>query len=258
VTADPPLSSRDPSKATTRTAIRVLVTVEHAVTRAGLVTLLSGHPNLEVVGSTDSLTYAVELARARNPHVIIVSRSAVDESALRELIERLHAADCVPGISVVYISTADHTNTVLASDALHSGVAGYFQLDIVDSESLAAAISLIVLSKAVVVMPADDLLNGTGIHGAHQTDEHEHILAALTDRESDVLYHVGQGLNNKEIAVVLNISEPTVKKHLSRALTKIHQPNRLRAALFIRDSSLHRLRYAGGSGSSTPTSREDT
>lgn len=225
-------------------SIRVFVAVEHAVTRAGLVALLSASPNLEVVGSTDHYGDIVGLAREGDADAVVLSLPVPGAAALGELVERLDAGDGRPRISVVYVSVTD--GDVLARDALGNGAVGYFQLDNADGESLVKAISLIVHSNAIVVVPANDLLSGTADREIPRTDEQQLVLASLTDRETDVLYYVGQGLNNKEIGDMLNISEPTVKKHLSRALAKINQPSRLRAALFVRDSRLRRRRYAEG------------
>lgn len=229
---------------TTEMAIRVLVAVEHAVTRAGLVALLSASPNLDVVGSTDRYGEVVGLARERDVDAVVLSLPVPGRAALGKLVERLDAGDGMPRISVVYVSVAG--GDVLAHDALGNGVVGYFQLGNTDGESLVKAISLIVHSNAMVVVPANDMVGGAAGQETRRTDEQQHILASLTDRETDVLYYVSQGLNNKEIGDTLNISEPTVKKHLSRALAKINQPNRLRAALFARDSQLCRRGYTEG------------
>lgn len=219
------------SQIAVRAGIRVLVAVEQAVTRAGLVAILSAFPTIDVVGVAESQHRTLELARVQHPDVIILGLPALDIAALRKLMGRLRTAGHTAPIPVVYASTTD--SDVLASDALRSGAAGYVQLDSTDGDLLVAVISLTARCNAVVVIPAAELYRGIEWPGAASTDEHQKILAALTDREMDVLYYVGRGLSNKEIADELCISEPTVKKHLSRALVKIDQPNRLRAALFI-------------------------
>lgn len=221
---------------TARTCIRVLVAVDQAVTRAGRVAILSSFSAIDVVGVADSYHRTMELARAQHPDVVLLGIPALDTAPLGKLMENLHATGEVASISIVYISTTD--DDLLASDALRSGAAGYVESNSVDGESLVAVISLTARSNAMVVVPAAHLYRRIEWSEAESSTEHRKILATLTDREMDVLYYVGRGLSNKEIAAELCISEPTVKKHLSRALVKIDQPNRLRAALFIKECRL--------------------
>jgi len=201
--------------------IRVLITDDHPLARAGLEHLLGALDDITVVGAAGSGAEAVRLAGEHEPDVVLMDLEMPDMDGI-ETTQALRARQ--PGAAVVVLTSFSDRERILA--ALDAGAVGYLLKD-ADPEELARAIRAAARGEAPLhPLAARELL-----------DRHR-AGPQLTDRESEILALVAQGLPNKLIARRLAISERTVKGHLTRVFERIGVTDRTQAALWARD---HRL-----------------
>lgn len=203
--------------------IRVLLVDDHAVIRAGLQQLLSGTDDIEVVGGAAGGQQAVEMARRLRPDVVLMDLQmpGVDGvSATRAIMnEGL-------GVDVLVLTSYSDSERIVA--ALDAGAVGYLLKD-ADPEDVLHGIRAVSRGESPIHPRAARLLLGTR-GGTSQ--------AQLTSRESEVLGLVKDGLANKQIARRLDISERTVKAHLTSAFARIGVADRTQAALWAERNGL--------------------
>jgi DNA-binding NarL/FixJ family response regulator len=202
--------------------IRVLVVDDHAVVRAGLEQLLATVPDVELAGAAADGERAVALARETAPDVVLMDLEMprVDgrEATRRILAER-------PETRVVVLTSFADRERILG--ALDAGATGYLLKD-ADPEELAAGVRSAARGEAPLnPRAARELL---AARHPPVTDGPE-----LSPREREVLALVAEGLPNKLIARRLEISEKTVKAHLTRIFAALGVTDRTQAALRARD-----------------------
>ena len=203
--------------------ISVLIVDDHPVVRRGLRALLEVQDGIEVVGEAGDGATALALAAERAPDVILLDLKlpGMDGIAvLGELRARNNAA------RVLVLTSA--TEAAAAGLAVRSGAAGMLYKD-VDPDALVRAIRSVHDGHLLLAPEAAGSLvrsAGTGGPGAHGGG-----LDALTSREREVLAELTKGRSNREIARALNISEKTVKAHVSSVLAKLGVQDRTQAAL---------------------------
>jgi DNA-binding NarL/FixJ family response regulator len=210
---------------------RVVLADDEVMIRAGLRLLLEGEVDLEVVGEASDGRQAVAVVMQERPHVVLMDvrmPHADGLSAAREVLERC------PGTAVVVLTTFDEDAYV--DEALRLGVSG-FLLKTASPEQLLDAVRRAASGQALL----DPAVTARVIAGyaavpAPPTPAPE--LARLTDRETEVLRLVAQGLNNPEIAARLFLGEATVKTHFGRVLHKLELRDRAQAVAFAYESGL--------------------
>lgn len=205
--------------------IRVLIVDDHALVRQGLTALLTGTPDLTVVGAAADATSAVELAVQAQPDVVLMDLSmpGTDGIAATGLL----LARC-PAARVVILTTFCENARILA--ALSAGAVGYLLKDAEPEDVLrgvrdAAAGNAPLSPRAALAL----------LPGARRP---ERPAAALSAREREVLMLVAVGLPNKSIARRLEISEKTVKAHLTRVFATLGVADRTSAALWAQRHGL--------------------
>jgi DNA-binding NarL/FixJ family response regulator len=212
--------------------ISVLIVDDDALVRAGLVMMLGGAPDISVVGVAKDGTEVLPMIDRHDPDVVLmdIRMPALDGLSATEALRSRESAP-----EVIILTTFDADAHVLR--ALRAGAAGFLLKDTPPEEIVTAvrqvAQGLPVLSPAVTRR----LINRVA-----ETD-HDHRKAAardrleqLSDREREVAIAVGQGKSNAEIASTLYLSVPTVKTHVSSALTKLDMNNRVQIALLVHDA----------------------
>jgi DNA-binding NarL/FixJ family response regulator len=204
--------------------IRVVIVDDHAVLRAGLEQLLSGEPDLEVVGTAASGDEAVDLVRGLRPDVVLMDLQmpGVDGVSATRRIVGEELADVL-----VLTSYSDAERIVGALDA---GAMGYLLKDAEPDEVLRGIRAVARGESPINPRAARELLGTRRTTGVAASD--------LTPRESEVLVLVRQGLANKQIARRLGISERTVKAHLTSAFQRIGVVDRTQAALWAERNGL--------------------
>lgn len=203
--------------------IRVLVVDDHRVVRAGLETLLDVVPDIELVGAAPDGAHAVQLAAELRPDVILMDLSMPVMDGV-EATRRILGANPEQRI-VVLTSFADQRRVIEAIDA---GANGYILKDAAPEALLDA-----IRAAAEGGAPLDPR-----VAPALLAQRRAQTNADLTDRELEVLRLVGQGLLNKQIARRLDISEKTVKTHLTSVFRRLGVTDRTQAALWAERNGL--------------------
>ncbi|WP_371651376.1 MULTISPECIES: response regulator [unclassified Streptomyces] len=220
----------------TTPAIRVLIADDQMMVRQGLTVLLNAEPGIEVVGQAvdglDAVAKVAELA----PDVVLMDVRMPELGGIEATRRVTAPADAT--VKVLILTTFDLDEYVY--EALRAGASGFLLKDASAAE----------LAHAVRVVAAGDALLAPGVTkrliaefsrtiGAPRAPLKDRV-ATLTERETEVLSLIAQGLSNAEIATALTVAEQTVKTHVSRILVKLALRDRTQAAVFAYESGLVR------------------
>jgi DNA-binding NarL/FixJ family response regulator len=201
-------------------AISVLIVDDHPVVRQGLRVLLEVQDGIEVAGEAGDGATALALAADREADVILLDLKLPGMDGLAVLGELRERG--VRSRVLVLTSVTDHA---AAAAAIRNGAAGVLYKD-VDPDALVRAIRAVHDGHLLLAPEAAGTLlrpaAGPGVAG----------LDALTGREREVLAELTKGRSNREIARALQVSEKTVKAHVSSVLAKLGVQDRTQAALF--------------------------
>lgn len=198
--------------------IRVLIADDHGVIRDGLGRLIEALPDIELTGVAADGEEAIARCRERAPDVVLMDLDMprVDGIEATRRITAEHPATAV----LVLTSFSDRTRIL---GALEAGACGYLLKDASSSE---VADGIRAASRGE--SPLDPRAARTILNARSQPDP----LAAFSHREREVLAQLVEGLPNKLIARRLEISEKTVKSHLTRIFREIGVSDRTQAALW--------------------------
>jgi DNA-binding NarL/FixJ family response regulator len=192
---------------------RVLLADDHAVVRLGLRAMIDAQPDLEVAGEAESGPDAVARFAELRPDIAVVDLllpgmdGAEVVAAIRENFPRARA------LIVSGSSGSEHIHR-----ALKAGASGYL-LKSAPPAALVAAIRRVLAGSRVIPSDVAQEL----AERAYQSD--------LSERELDVLAAIVAGLSNKEIASRLDLTEATIKTHITHILEKLGVEDRTQAAL---------------------------
>ena len=205
--------------------IRVLVADDQAVVRQGVVLLLSTSADIEVAGEASDGQEALRMALDLKPDVALVDlrMPGLDGAQVTERIVQAGT-----GTRVLILTTYADDDAVLP--ALRAGAVGYLTKD-VTGEALLAAVRDVAAGRTVLdpavqqrliqLVTADPAAAGPAAPAAPSAD-----VEGLTRREADVVRLVAQGLNNRQVAKEMFVSEATVKTHLNHILAKLAMQDR--------------------------------
>jgi DNA-binding NarL/FixJ family response regulator len=199
--------------------IRVLIAEDHAMVRAGLTELLANRDDVDVVGEAANGAEAVELAGELQPDVILMDLSMPEVDGI-EATRRI--SEAVPDAHVVVLTSFSDRERIL--EALDAGAVGYLLKDL-EPEELHRGILAAARGESPLAPKAAHAVISARADARDGTVE-------LTGREREVLDLVAEGLPNKLIARRLEISEKTVKAHLTRVFQTIGVTDRTQAALW--------------------------
>ncbi|USB32308.1 response regulator transcription factor [Paenibacillus sp. YPG26] len=213
--------------------MRILIVDDQRLMREGLATLIGLEPDIEVIGTAvdgiDAYTKALEW----RPEVVLmdIRMPGMDGAQASELILK-H----LPETKILILTTFDDAELILR--VLGTGVHGYLLKDM-PSEAIVSAVHTVynggtVLQPDITTTLLKELRSlSDSSQQAHSLNLNEpQGLLLLTEREREVLAVLGQGLNNKEIADLLHITEGTVKNHVSNLISKLGLRDRTQAAIF--------------------------
>jgi NarL family two-component system response regulator LiaR len=212
--------------------IRILLVEDHAVVRAGLRVLLPTEPGLEVVGEAADGLEAVEQAGALQPDIVLLDLVMPRQDGLAAIPQIKQVS---PDSRIIVLTSFAEDEKVFA--AIKAGAVGYLLKEASPQELLQAIRAVYQGEVSLSPFIAQKLMRELNRPPATQSPAE----AALTGREEEVLGLVAQGMLNDEIATQLNISERTVRTHISHILEKLHLVNRTQAALYALRSGLARL-----------------
>jgi NarL family two-component system response regulator LiaR len=203
--------------------IRVLVVDDHRLVRKGLISILSGKPEFEIVGEAENGDFALLRAAALRPDVILLDLSMPVMDGLAT-IPALKKQGTTAGILVLTSFSEDER--VFA--AVRAGALGYILKD-ASVEDLADAIRSVSRGQPYLSPDVAQKL----VRQVHRANAPATLAEEpLSEREIEVLKLVATGLANSDIADRLAISERTVGAHISRILDKLGLTNRTQAALY--------------------------
>jgi DNA-binding NarL/FixJ family response regulator len=191
--------------------IRILLADDHVVLREGIVAILGGEPDLEIVGEATNGAEAVEAFRQLRPDVTLMDLQMPVMGGL-EAITRIRAT--APKARIVVLTT--YEGDVPAVRALKAGACGYLLKSSLIDELL-TAIRAVHAGRRYI--PAD-IAQAIAIHSAEES---------LSQRELAILELVAAGKANKMIAWELNVSDETVKAHLRNVFAKLGVNDRTQA-----------------------------
>jgi len=206
--------------------IRVLVVDDHDLFRMGLSSLLSAETDIEVVAQASGGRSGVRLAHELRPDVVLMDLQMPDvegHEATRQIVER------DPSTRVVVLTVLSDEADVIA--ALEAGACGFLTkhtpIDDVIVAVRAAAQGAAWLSPRA----AEAVLTRLRLTSEDRESNLEPFVE-LSARELDVLRLIARGLENSQIAEILNISPRTAKNHVSNILAKLALPSRVEAAIY--------------------------
>ena len=208
--------------------IRVLIVDDHSVVRRGLRGFLDLLDDLEVVGEAENGLEAIEAAARLNPDVILMDLLMPQLDGV-SAIARIKAAQ--PEIEIVALTSFIEEEKV--TTALEAGATGYLLKD-ADADDVADAVRAAHAGEVHLDPAVTRLLAQRMRARKNQPPPVE----PLTERELEVLRHLGRGSSNKEIAFALSITERTARTHVSNILGKLGLSSRTQAALYAVE---HRL-----------------
>ncbi|QKW05906.1 response regulator transcription factor [Streptomyces sp. NA04227] len=206
---------------------RVFVAERHPVASAGLRAVLGSDPGITVVGSSGDPLRLLDALRRVKPDVVLLGAGGALAEDLA-LVARLRAVELVPEVRVLLLRRAE--TTAEASRMLLAGASGCFPLDLPEDRIIRAV--GIAGAGGWVFLPAPPPAGAQAAIPSRYVTEPLPQHCGLTDRERQVLTQLARGLSNAEIGRELALAEATVKKHLTHAMRKIGQSDRLRAALY--------------------------
>ena len=198
--------------------IRLLLVDDHTVVRQGLKMVLGLEPELEIVGEAGNGQEALEQVSKLNPQVVLMDllMPVMDGVTAIRAIKQAY-----PDIEVVALTSVLEDRLVI--DAVEAGAAGYL-LKETGPEDLIEAIKAAAKGEVRLHPKAQKRL----LKEVRTPDMRE----SLTERETETLRLVAKGHSNKEIAKHMDVSEVTIKTHVSSILSKLNLSSRTQAALF--------------------------
>lgn len=184
--------------------IRVAVIDDHPLVREGTAALLAAEPDLEIVGTADSVESAAVLLAERRPEVVVLDIRLGQDSGLRLL-----GGDPVGGPAIVIVTSYDYPQYVDA--ALRLGAAGF-------------------VLKTAPVAQLVDAIRRAAAGGLAFASRPRVARAVLSARELDVVRLVVEGRSNDEIGATLGIGGKTVESHLRRLFERFRLASRTELA----------------------------
>jgi len=203
--------------------IRVLICDDHEVVREGLRGLIGRQSGMSVVGDTATVAEAVEAAARLAPDVVIMDVRLPDGSGV-EACRAIREAR--PETQVIMLTSYADDEALFAS--IIAGAAGYL-LKQTRGQAVVDAITTVAAGRSLL----DPDVTGKVLERVRLGRNEDPALASLTDQERKVLEQLAEGRTNREIGVVLFLSEKTVKNYVSRILEKLGLARRAEAAAFV-------------------------
>jgi len=215
--------------------IRVLVADDQALVRAGFRALLDDAGDIEVVGEAGDGQEAVELARSARPDVVLMDIRMPVLDGL-EATRRIVADELLAGVRVLVLTTFDLDEYVY--EALRAGASGFLLKDTPPADLL-RAVRVVAEGDALLAPSVTRRLIAEFAAARRRAGPPARIdLAALTEREREVMALAGAGLSNEEIAERLVVSPATARTHVSRAMVKLGARDRAQLVVFAYESGL--------------------
>ena len=204
--------------------IKIFIVDDHAVFREGLKAVLLRDKEMQVVGEADDGGGVVPEVIKSMPDVILMDIH-MPYSGLQTTIDILQK---IPHMKILILTVSESEYDLYK--AVKAGASGYLLKGMGIQELITAVRSVAAGDAVFTPMIAKEMLEDFRDNRKNKNDDEN-----LTERELEILQLVAIGALNKEIAVKLQISEPTVKNHMGNILRKLHLKNRSQAAVYAAD-----------------------
>ena len=214
--------------------LRVMVVVQQPIFREGVITILKNMAGCEVIGRPGSADEALEMAREQEPDVALLD-TFFDTIDILEIARQMRSFS--PKTAVVMLSELEGEEWLF--QAVKVGAAAYYTRNITPEE-LVEAIQKVSQGEYLI---NDDVLSQP--HLASRVLQSFREMASgseeetkptepcpLSSREVEILEHIAKGNSNKEIAKLLDISDQTVKNHITSILRKLEVNDRTAAVVY--------------------------
>ncbi|MFF2773985.1 response regulator [Streptomyces sp. NPDC058052] len=216
--------------------IRVLVADDQVMVRQGFTVLLDAEPGIEVVGQAVDGADAVAQAEALGPDVVLMDIRMPGTGGIEAT--RILTAPADATVKVLVLTTFDLDEYVY--EALRAGASGFLLKD-ASAEELAEAVRVVARGDGLLAPHLTKRLIAEFARiGTAPRAPLKERLGDLSERETEVLALIAQGLSNAEIAARLVVAEQTVKTYVSRVLTKLSLRDRTQAAVHAYETGLVR------------------
>lgn len=197
--------------------IKVLLVDDHHIVRHGLKLLFSSDSEIDVVGDSGTGEEALEFLKHNKVDVLVsdISMSPMDGITLTKKVKERFTE-----INVMMLTM--HLDEEYITGAMSAGAKGYLVKDS-SEEDIINAIKVVNKGELYLTKSVSDVLAKAML----QNSEKKEIVAemALTRREKEILSHIVEGLNNRQIGEKLNISERTVNAHRYNMMKKLKANN---------------------------------
>lgn len=211
--------------------IRVMIADDHNMIREGLKQLLEFDGSIEIVGEASNGVECLEKLNICDPEVLLLDINMPEKNGI-DVLKQMKADNSKIKVLILTV----HNEIEYLMSAIDIGVNGYILKDSESSE-LKNAIKAVQNGESYIQPNLIVALNNQLI----KRDTDKDKISALTNRELEVLTQVANGMFNKEIAINLNISERTVKNHISNIFKKIDVSDRTQAAVFAIKNNIIKL-----------------
>jgi DNA-binding NarL/FixJ family response regulator len=213
--------------------IRVVLVDDQELVRTGLRTLVEHDGDIAVVGEATTGRSGVRRVQELRPDVVLMDIRMPDTDGLaatRAIVADPRLSD----VQVLVLTTFDEDEDVF--EAIAAGAAGYV-LKHVSAAQLRAAVRTVAGGEALL-SPAVTRTVMRALAEARRHPLDGAVLDGLTEREREVLAHVGRGLSNDELARAMVISPATARTYVSRLLAKLGARDRARLVVVAYESGL--------------------
>jgi DNA-binding NarL/FixJ family response regulator len=212
--------------------IRVLIADDQMMVREGFSVLLNAMPDIEVVGEAVDGREAVRRVRELAPDVVLMDIRMPEQNGIEATREIVAAGGAS---KVLVLTTFDLDEYVY--QALRAGASGFLLKD-ASARQLADGVRVVASGEALLAPSVTRRLITEFSKLAPAPRPTAQAYGDLTDRETEVLVLIAQGLSNAEIAGRLVVAESTIKTHVSRVLVKLGLRDRTQAAVFAYEARL--------------------
>lgn len=213
--------------------ITVLIADDHALIREGIKQILELESDICVIGQANDGEEAFELAEKLNPDIILLDINMPNINGI-EALRRFKDM----GIKSKVIILTIHEDKEYILKTLKLGANGYMLKDS-SANSLIEGIRRVAKGEKYIQSSVADLVSAS--RDDDSVDKSIEQINSLTNREYEVLILIAEGLNNKDIAERLYISEKTVKNHVSNIFKKLDLNDRVQAAIFAYKNNIKKL-----------------
>ncbi|QMV45107.1 response regulator transcription factor [Cohnella cholangitidis] len=217
--------------------MKILIADDHPLFREGIIAVLQGYEELEIVGEAESGDEAVRLAESLQPDLILMDISMSGVNGIEATQQIIMTS---PHIRILILTMFDDDNSVFS--AIRAGARGYLLKGAKPKEII----------RALVAVADGEAIFSPGIaskmmfyFNTIQNPPQKEIFPGLTFRETEILEQLAKGKTMADLALSFQLSLKTIRNHVSNILNKLQVVDRAQAILLAREAGLGR--WPGGS-----------